>query len=179
MWNTKVTVENYVEMWETLKKTGENEIMKFEEIFPENENDIKQVEEIELEAFGIGAIDKWVIKPISRYGKIVSLKECGKLVGITELMWKWNSKNVYIYSFAVKKMWQNQGCGKLLMEKTIEYLKKQSVEKISLTVSKDNYKAINLYENFGFIKERELFNEYGDGTDKYLMLKDLVTNDTN
>ena len=162
-----------MEMWETLKIIGENANMEFLEICSDNIDDIEQIEKIEQESFGIGAIDQWVLKPISRYGKILALKECGKVVGICELMWKWNSREVYIFSFAIRKDWQGRGWGKLLMEKTVAFLEKEDVEKIMLTVTISNISAIKLYEKLGFTKERVLKDEYGDGVDKCLMMKRL------
>ena len=57
------------------------------------------------------------------------------------------------------------GIGKRMLDWLIEYASKQAIEKISLSVSKDNY-AIYLYKQQGFL-------EYADMGDAFLMVRKL------
>ena len=43
------------------------------------------------------------------------------------------------------------------------------MEKIELTVNPLNLAGVKLYEKCGFIVEKELENEYGNGENRYLM----------
>ena len=54
----------------------------------------------------------------------------------------------------------NKGYGKIMMKELIASGKKLNLEKICLTVDKDNGNAINLYEKFGFRKDQEFENSY-------------------
>ena len=67
-----------------------------------------------------------------------------------------------------KKM-QNLGYGKKMLSKLIEYLDKENINIVSLTVSPDNKKAIHIYEKYGFVKQELLKNEYGNNIDRISM----------
>ena len=58
---------------------------------------------------------------------------------------------------------RHQGIGAKMIERLIDYASKQSIQNISLMVSKDNY-AINLYRQEGF-------REYADKGDSLLMVR--------
>jgi len=54
----------------------------------------------------------------------------------------------------VRDGFQGRGIGSRLMKKIIGLARKNKLKKIHLTVLADNYKAIKLYEKFGFKKTR-------------------------
>jgi ribosomal-protein-alanine N-acetyltransferase len=74
---------------------------------------------------------------------------------------------------AVKKEFQNQGYGKILIERTFEYLKEKSVKSVYLEVAIDNEPAKKLYEKLGFkfLTIRQKY--YTNGKDAIVMKKDL------
>jgi len=59
--------------------------------------------------------------------------------------------------------YRHQGIGKKMIDWLIDCASKHSIQKISLSVSKDNY-AINLYKQQGFL-------EYADNGDAFLMVR--------
>ena len=61
--------------------------------------------------------------------------------------------------------YRHQGIGKKMMDWLIDYASKHSIQKISLSVSKDNY-AINLYKQQGFL-------EYADKGDALIMVRNI------
>ena len=61
--------------------------------------------------------------------------------------------------------YRRQGIGKKMIEWLIDYASKHSIQKISLSVSKDNY-AINLYKQQGFL-------EYTDRGDALIMVRKI------
>jgi ribosomal protein S18 acetylase RimI-like enzyme len=54
-----------------------------------------------------------------------------------------------------------------MIEWLIDYASEQAIQKISLSVSKDNY-ALNLYKQQGFL-------EYADKGDAFLMVRTIQT----
>ncbi len=74
-----------------------------------------------------------------------------------------------ILLLAVKKEHQGKGYGKLLLKTFIDICRKEKVEKISLEVSLENKKAINLYKKSGFKEIGIRRRYYKDGTDALLM----------
>ncbi len=143
--------------------------MKLEEINLEKKKEISQVKSIELEAFKEGAIDEWVILPIARCGKILLLKDEDKILGFVEILRKWGKNDIYIFSFALKLKLCGKGYGTKLMEMLLEYLKKEEIENIYLTVDPENKRAVRLYEKFDFKKDEFLKDEYGKGIDRIYM----------
>lgn len=52
----------------------------------------------------------------------------------------------------VVKAWWGKGIGSSLLQKAVDYAEANGVELINLEVRSDNYRAIRLYERFGFRK---------------------------
>ena len=67
---------------------------------------------------------------------------------------------------AVHPEYQHQGIGKDLLNWLTKYASENSIQKISLMVSKDNY-AINLYKQQGF-------QEYADKEDAFIMVREIT-----
>ena len=65
----------------------------------------------------------------------------------------------------IQREYRHQGIGGKMIEWLIDYASKHAIQKISLSVSKDNY-ALNLYNQQGFL-------EYADKGDAFLMVRKL------
>lgn len=75
-------------------------------------------------------------------------------------------------AISVKKEYWGLGIGSVVMEQLIEFAKNNNIINISLGVKASNYKAINLYEKFGFKKvgcHKNYFNVNGVFDDEILM----------
>ncbi|MBZ4683388.1 MAG: hypothetical protein PWP46_1885 [Fusobacteriaceae bacterium] len=146
--------------------------MNFIEILPNNREYIEQIIEIEERVFGKnGGVDYWILKPIVRYGKVVAIEKDNKVLAVAELINNWENDTVYIYGFCVDIDYQFKGIGKYFLNEIIKYiLSKKTINKIVLTVAKENKKAIKLYEKLGFKIEKELKDEYGNGIDRLYMV---------
>ncbi len=59
------------------------------------------------------------------------------------------------------------------MEYSFLHAKKNNKLFITLEVNENNRKAVNLYEKFGFTCKDILKSYYKDGSNAYLMIKDL------
>ncbi len=68
---------------------------------------------------------------------------------------------------------QNQGIGSKLLEFMIHDCEKRQLINITLEVSTENQKAINLYEKFEF-KKKAMREKYYQGIDGILMEKELI-----
>jgi ribosomal protein S18 acetylase RimI-like enzyme len=72
-----------------------------------------------------------------------------------------------VLAIGVHSDYRHQGIGKKMIEWLIDYASKHSIQKISLSVSKDNY-AIDLYKQQGFL-------EYADRGDAFIMVREIET----
>lgn len=78
-----------------------------------------------------------------------------------------------LIDIAVLSNYQNQGIASQLMSYMIEDCQKNEIENITLEVRKDNFKAIHLYEKYGFRQVATRKNYY-QGMDAWLMEKELI-----
>ena len=74
-------------------------------------------------------------------------------------------ENTPVLAIGVHSDYRRQGIGGKMMDWLIDYASKHSIQKISLSVSKDNY-AINLYKQQGFL-------EYTDRGDAFIMVRKI------
>ena len=60
------------------------------------------------------------------------------------------SKVVLLEDMTVNPKYQNQGIGKKLLSKVLEYLKTKKVQRVTLLTDGDNLKGHNFYKSLGF-----------------------------
>jgi ribosomal protein S18 acetylase RimI-like enzyme len=120
-----------------------------------NSDDLHQAQKLYVQAFedrhGAVLLEK-LYKQYPQLFFIVMKDE--KLVGYclyTIDPWFFSAKRTAcFYSLAVDKAFQGGGHARHMVEKTMAFLKENSVSKVYLHVYPDNKNAIHLYEKFGF-----------------------------
>ncbi len=60
-----------------------------------------------------------------------------------------DGRRVYLHHFGIRPDFQGRGLSKPLLEKSLEFARSTGLQ-IKLEVHKDNYRAVNLYEKYGF-----------------------------
>lgn len=78
-----------------------------------------------------------------------------------------------IAQIAVDPIYQRQHLGSLLMEEIIKDAKAKKVRTITLEVRKNNEKAVNLYQKYGFKTTLTKEKYYSNGDDALYMMKEL------
>ena len=135
---------------------------------------MKKIVEIEQEAFeGNGNVDLWIVKALIRYGLVFVIKENDNIVCIVEYMQVFNKRSLFLYGISTLKKYRNKGYANYILNETEKILKDLNYQEIELTVAPENEIAINLYKKHGYIKERFLENEYGEGIHRYVMRKKM------
>ena len=77
----------------------------------------------------------------------------GTLIGLVAAYCNDEERRIaYITSVSVQNEWSGRGIAAQLMEHCIKYLKEVKFDRIELEVSRENARAISLYEKKGFIK---------------------------
>ncbi|UCE36439.1 MAG: GNAT family N-acetyltransferase [Thermoplasmata archaeon] len=78
----------------------------------------------------------------------------GKIIGFQDisLFAKWSESMSHVGNILtlILKEYRNQGIGKLLAERTLEFARQNGYEKVSTYIMKDNINAINYYKSLGF-----------------------------
>ena len=82
---------------------------------------------------------------------------------------------LFLSKLYVDKAYRNQRIGHNMMEFLVEFCKEKTLDKIWLTVNKDNKHSIAAYEKFGFVKVDEQVADIGNGyvMDDYIMEKKI------
>ena len=78
-----------------------------------------------------------------------------------------------IVSIAVQPAERRKGAARGLLESTIRRLRRRQVDRLNLMVRVKNLAARKFYVKYGFVKIRVVRQYYDDGTDGFLMSKDL------
>jgi len=145
---------------------------------------ILKIKKLEIENLGrLSGINEWIIPVIIKYGKLIiavkkddldSKNRNDLIIGVNELIGSWEDRSLaFMHSFYIKKGFRNIGTGSLLLEKSLEILKKQGIKKIELTVDPQNIAAISLYKKFGFINSSFKEDMYGKGIGRNIMVCDI------
>lgn len=104
---------------------------------------------------------------------IISEDDTNKIIGF--LIFSFIFPEAEIIDIAVSKNSQRSGCGHLLINYLINYLKTNNGKKIILEVNNDNENACKFYMNFGFNKDgiRKNYYTYPKKADGVLMSLNL------
>ncbi|KAJ3992417.1 acyl-CoA N-acyltransferase, partial [Lentinula boryana] len=78
-----------------------------------------------------------------------------------------NSNRGYIAMLSVDKRYRKRGIGYTLVKNSMEAMKLDGVEEITLETEHDNAPALSLYESLGFIREKRLYRFYLNGKDAF------------
>ncbi|MCK4687447.1 MAG: GNAT family N-acetyltransferase [Candidatus Lokiarchaeota archaeon] len=121
-------------------------------------------------AFSIKLVEKLIQQNIL-FLKLEDGKIMKKLIGFIVVI-KDREDQANIINFLIHPQFQSKGYGSLLLQETIERIKKRlkEIKKIVLNVQVNNSLAIKLYEKFNFQKNSKIIeNYYQSGEDAYLM----------
>jgi ribosomal-protein-alanine N-acetyltransferase len=135
------------------------------------QEDIKQIVDLELkflgETIGEELLSDSIKTPHLYFYVVEDINVIGYigayiLAGQTEIL-----------NFVIDEKYQRQGLGQKLFDKILEDSKNNKSESVVLEVKVNNQKGIGFYEKNGFKNVNVRKNYYADGTDAYLMLKEL------
>lgn len=136
---------------------------------------LKMMCALEADAFpDDGAIDEVLLVPVARNGRLIWLREEGdeRPVAVCELLRDYKEPNIaYIFGYYVRSDKQGKGYGKVFFEYLFERMQQDGFTKSCLTVKPSNLAAVKLYEKLGYHIEETRVAEYGEGSDRYYMVK--------
>lgn len=111
-------------------------------------------------------IEKYEWEEAIESGPVYVLEFDGKIVGNMTYEIK-SADHVYISGLLILPEFQGKGLGKQVMSDILQEIGK--VYRIDLATHPDNFKAIHLYEYFGFVIESRKENYFGDGEPRLIM----------
>lgn len=136
---------------------------------------ITQLVKLEQEAFGIGGMNEWHLVPFIRHGRVYIGRQKDEVVGLIQYMRDWNKpQKAYLMGVSIGQEWRGQGLGTMLMNTTLELLKKENIQEVELTVEPSNSAAIKIYAGkLGFVEKETRLDEYGTGENRLVMMLSL------
>jgi [ribosomal protein S18]-alanine N-acetyltransferase len=135
---------------------------------------IKELSQIENQAFGDGALNRWSFPVFIRHAAVYVLKYEGVICGIADVLKDWgDARLAFIYNFVIDEKYRGKGLAAGFLSELVNVLIEENVQKVQLTVSKDNKPALSSYLRAGFEKVSYLENEYGFKEDRLLLELDV------
>ncbi|MFW9936277.1 MAG: GNAT family N-acetyltransferase [Promethearchaeota archaeon] len=136
-------------------------------------NDLEQLIKIEKKMFREDAFSRETIKKLilqnTLFLKIEDNNLSKKIIGFVIAI-KDDEDRVNIINFVIQKKFQKLGYGSLLLNKTLERIKKiKGVKRIILNVKTTNVSAIDLYKKFNFRIIGKIEQYYRQKESAYLM----------
>jgi len=111
---------------------------------------------------------EWQEELARKDAKIYAIIKGGEIVGDVSYEIK-NKNTVYISGLCVDKKFQGQGIGREAIKILLGLEELKNAKRIELVTHPENKNAIRIYESFGFKKEKQIENFYGDGQPRILM----------
>jgi ribosomal-protein-alanine N-acetyltransferase len=147
------------------------EIVQIEEA---DRNDIDGIYQVDKRAFEYPMSRASIERDLrdERLSKYFVARALGVIVGYVGIWCVY--PEAHIVSIAVDPDFQGKGIGTRLMETGLQWLMDNGFKDVFLEVRVDNDVAIRLYTKFGFKKVTIRKNYYQDGSDAYVMLRDLT-----
>ena len=140
-------------------------------IVPAQKTDIDQIYAIETECFSTPWSKESFYEELKHpYSSlwVAKDKQTHTVLGFICFWVLWDE--MHILNIAVKKAFQGQGIGSLLLEKALTYARQRGLKWVGLEVRASNQRAINFYRKFGFKKIGRRPRYYHDtGEDAILM----------
>ncbi|KLA26147.1 MULTISPECIES: GNAT family N-acetyltransferase [Bacillus cereus group] len=142
------------------------------EILNASKSDLEEVSQLTGQALNEGSVNSYTVdnvkatslmeKVLANNGKLLVVKESEQLAGWVLFGSQKDSitdeEIGFIYEIYILKNYRKKGFAKRLLEKCITDLKTQGLKNVRLVVYKGN-KAIQIYEEFGFIENRIVMNK--------------------
>ena len=104
-----------------------------------------------------------------KYFDVYILEVNKSLIGYFAISFNKKKKVCYLNYFAIKKRFQGKGLSKLMMKKAIYLARKRKCRTLGLAVWAKNFKAIGLYNKFGFFVKSIKKRYYPNKDDKLIM----------
>lgn len=98
-----------------------------------------------------GDDEKTILETLSTGGKLILLEEekTGMICGTSWMTC--DGRRIHLHHFGILPGFQGKGLSKSLLEASLEYVKEKNLQ-VKIEVHRDNFKAINLYNKYGFQK---------------------------
>ena len=92
---------------------------------------------------------KAIERTLKTGGKLLVMDDMatGELIGTSWM--STDGRRIYLHHFGIRPDYQGKGLSKPLLEKSLDFARSTGLQ-IKLEVHKNNYKAVALYEKYGF-----------------------------
>ncbi|MCD6324469.1 MAG: ribosomal protein S18-alanine N-acetyltransferase [Desulfurococcales archaeon] len=140
---------------------------------PARRGDLREIYLVEVKSFPFPYPMEAFISLLILFPKYFFVAECGKRVVGYVAGGRRNDGSGHIMSLAVEPRHRGLGLGSMLLSAVEESFLRVGVSRLFLEVSTSNKVALSLYRRAGYRIVEILREYYPDGSDAYLMFKEL------
>lgn len=134
--------------------------------------DIPEILEIERECFlSAWSFDGYRDELLRDDSKAIIVETSGEIAGFAISRLITSAEEGEILNIAIRRKFQKQGIGKLLLKEMIDFLRLNKIRSVWLEVRKTNLTAQEFYRRNGFERCGERKNFYANPTEDALVLK--------
>ena len=149
--------------------------LSFTTVTAADRKDLDDIEELELLTFGRAAQNVWGLVPMIAHGLTTLTRLDGEPVAWSILLADWRDRHVaFVWSFAVAQKHHQRGIGMALLEHLLARVAADGFQRVELTVSPTNARALRLLGRAGFTRSAVLPEWYGPMEDRWLMARQIA-----
>ncbi len=150
---------------------------KFVQINGENWDLLQEISKIDNEAFGVDGITVFNLFQFAKAGGVFAFISNNEIVAEVILLRSFKDDKAVFLGFAVKKSFRCKGYGKKLLKHCLDFLQKEKIRCVELTVNPDDRVAMKMYsDRFGFRKICDLSDHPEKKQKRILLQKNLKEN---
>ena len=135
---------------------------------------MQQLIKLEEDAFS-NYLDAYGLVPLIMYGSVFVLYYQGKIVGTARYFRSWQDPyRAHLSTLIINSNYQGLGLASRLLEYTLDWLLREGIRGVELTVDPKNRAACHLYLNkFNFLLKGYQEDVYGAGEDRLILFLSL------
>ena len=132
-------------------EAGRDYEIRVEEVNDFRHDLVKTLIDIDLQTFSESTFSQYTATAFLKQGRVFLLCADDLVIGTCACMRAWDRPNeALLLSMGIRPGWRGKGLGQRFVRGVLERLKQRGIRSVALMVSKDNRRALKVYQDVGF-----------------------------
>ena len=137
--------------------SGRSFAITIDEVEQVSDDLIRTLIDIDLQTFSESTFSGYTARVLMLHGRVFLLRADGTVIGACVCMRSWERPHeVTILSMGIRPGWRGRGLGQRFVAGIMARIKQKGLRSVTLLVSRDNRRAVRVYEDTGFEVVHEL-----------------------